>query len=73
MIKIGRQDKKFPETESMLTASDRGFLRYYKRFNKRGRRKHAQYRVKPSQRISGNQFSDYPPPAYAGKSEPRSD
>lgn len=70
---MGNQDQKFPEVEATLVSSDRGMPRYYKRFNVNGRRKFAQFHIRPNQRIHGNAFSDYPAPAYAGKSEPRAD
>lgn len=73
MIIIGRQDKKFPETAAMLVSSDKGFPRYYKRYNARGNRKFGSFHVRPNQRIHGNAFSDFPAPAYAGQSEPRAD
>lgn len=70
---MGRQDQRFPEVEATLVTGRKGFPRYYKRFNAKGNRKHGSFRVRPHQRIAGNQFSDYPAPAYAGNSEPRGD
>lgn len=70
---MGRTDQRFPETPWMLVTGKKGFPRYYKRYNAKGNRKHGSFSMRPNQRISGNQFTDFPAPAYAGKSEPRAD
>ena len=36
---MGRLDQRFPETANAYVVSRRGFPRYRKRFNRRGRRK----------------------------------
>lgn len=58
---MGRLDQRFPEVAATLVASRRGFPRYYKGFNGKGRRKSGRFRVTEANRIVGNQFSDRTP------------
>lgn len=43
MIKMGRLDKKFSETANTSVRSSKEYERYRKKFNSKGKRKHARF------------------------------